>query len=462
MARDAEIHLCSVLTGRRTSDDAITGWLGTFGRSLELRLSQLLDRAPRIISMIHSPDAPGSAASTTKADDSTDVILLIISPGCFESTSFTEQALGLLRGHPNRSAIIKVTALPIAAGTEPAWLRDIPGYDLTESNGKSYWARLGDLAHDLAKATSRKEEPQTVDLPTGFAVYLADTVPGLEHEREMIRRVIERNGIMLLETHGRQRSDAELQALVRARIGRSAISIHMMEGDAAATRSSGAWPLVELELAEATARCRSDRMFSQLIWLPLGSGVTSQLAGSEAFRRSGDMAGEIDLLRISLEDLKTRIGDRIKRARSMPAQSPAPLVATRSPSVYLMVDPRDVDDARPLGEYLGQQGLDVILPRHDGDRVRMREHHQQSLRDCSAAMIYYGRVAEPWVRIKQQDLLKSAGFGRTEPMTGSAIFMGPEPTPGKLGFTAGDVTVIQSVEGFQPGSVQPFLATILG
>jgi hypothetical protein len=38
--------------------------------------------------------------------------------------------------------------------------------------------------------------------------------------------------------------------------------------------------------------------------------------------------------------------------------------------------------------------------------------------DCDAVLIYYGRANDIWLRIKQQELRKIAGYGRKRPLLG--------------------------------------------
>jgi hypothetical protein len=60
------------------------------------------------------------------------------------------------------------------------------------------------------------------------------------------------------------------------------------------------------------------------------------------------------------------------------------------------------------------------------------------------------------VRIKQGDLKKAAGYGRESDLP-AAVFIGPQPSPGKQRFEANDVMVIRHYEEFAPEVIEPFL-----
>jgi hypothetical protein len=58
--------------------------------------------------------------------------------------------------------------------------------------------------------------------------------------------------------------------------------------------------------------------------------------------------------------------------------------------------------------------------------------------------------------MKQQDLMKAAGFGRLRPMTSAAVFLAPERTASKDVFSAPNLAIIRSVDALAPDAAAPF------
>ena len=79
---------------------------------------------------------------------------------------------------------------------------------------------------------------------------------------------------------------------------------------------------------------------------------------------------------------------------------------------------------------------------------------------CDAVMIYYGRAGELWLRMKQRELQKVAGYGRTEPLTAKAIYITGPPTDSKERIRDHDALVIKNYEAFSPERLQPFLERV--
>ena len=117
-----------------------------------------------------------------------------------------------------------------------------------------------------------------------------------------------------------------------------------------------------------------------------------------------------ELVADTLENLKVLLRTRWERERaqrSAPAQKP---VARGAPRVYLICDQQDEPALEPLEDFFYEQGIEVSLPGFEAEESEVQQIHIQNLRDCDAALIYYGAAGMHWVDFKIRDLQKAAGY----------------------------------------------------
>ena len=135
-----------------------------------------------------------------------------------------------------------------------------------------------------------------------------------------------------------------------------------------------------------------------------------------------------------------------------------------------MYDQKDAAAVAPYADYFFEQKFEVIQPEFQGDEAEIREYHEDNLRACDGAVIFYGSTNECWVRRKLREMQKSAGFGRTKPPATIAIIVIPTPAPAddsccgppKTQFRTHEAMVIAQTDGFSPGPLRPFLSRLTG
>lgn len=276
-------------------------------------------------------------------------------------------------------------------------------------------------------------------------VFVAPVGAKLESERDRIMRELAGHGRTV---HG----DSSDEASMRRALERCTLSVHLFDDDPSADR------LVATSFHAALAEATRRNDFTQLVWLTTVSpeGDTQRDLVETAFE-CANAGADVEVIRTGIEQFKTYVIDRLRRHPATDVTN----AAAAGRSLYIIFDRRDAEAARSVEALARDRGIDVILSSFDIDQVALRERHQQSLRVCDAAIIVYGRVTEPWVRMKQQDLLKAAGFGRARSMCATAILLAPDPTPLKSRFQAGSVPLLRSADGLREEIVVPFLERIL-
>ena len=177
-----------------------------------------------------------------------------------------------------------------------------------------------------------------------------------------------------------------------------------------------------------------------------------------------------DLLETFLEDLRTVIHERLKEDQKSPSEvapePPRPSTATVTgrahARLYLIYDQRDALITSPWEDFLFEQKLEVLRPVFEGDEAEIREYHEENLRSCDGALIFYGSGNECWLRRKLRELQKSPGYGRSKPVPIVAISLVPPRTPDKERFRTHEALVIPQWDGFSPEPLQPLISSLKG
>jgi len=144
--------------------------------------------------------------------------------------------------------------------------------------------------------------------------------------------------------------------------------------------------------------------------------------------------------------------------RDKPSAKPA---SGGAPRVYLICDQEDEAALEPLEDFLYDQGIEVSLPGFEAEESEVQQIQIQNLRDCDAALIYYGTAGMHWVDFKIRDLQKAAGYRDARPIPVSAVYVAPPFSHRKERFKSVSTQVIrQPQDGFTPGLLTDFVVAI--
>lgn len=465
------------------------GWIDNFFERLKVRLAQLIGEEPRIW---WDGRLQGNEYFVGEIGDQISATLLlipIISPRYVKSAwcrgelkEFCRRALqteGLeLR---NRSRIFKVIKTPVHEEQQPEELSGLLGYmfyeldandrprefspDVLPHKDQKYWAKLDDLAWDLKQVLEelKRQEPvpdngQALMNPLEKKVYLAETPADLSGERDQIKRELQQRGYYVLPDRELPLSVPKFQDVVREHLARCTLSIHLI-GESYGVIPDGEEESSIVRLQEELAAEKSaDPDFSRLIWMPVGLKARGNRQQQFVAKLQTNAGAGAELLQTSLEDLKTRIVEKLSPQPKRAEQSTDANGLTR---VYLMCDNRDFADVTPVEEFLFDQGYEVITSINEGDNAQVAQFHRESLLNCDATLIYYANANQLWLRSKLWDLQKAAGWGRTKPMRAKAIYVSGQATEEKKRLRTREVPlVMRNFPTFSPETLQPFIAAI--
>jgi hypothetical protein len=473
--------------------DDVKGWVTTLHERLNNRLAQLVGSELKIWWDQREQTNQYLAGMIGERVSNTLLLVSIVTPRYLNSSwcraevsefcRRADQAGGITIGEQPR--IFKVVKTPVDPEHDMDELRGLVDFRFFEgekglerefrqevgaNKDLKYWQQFEDLAQAIKcaieAARPRQQAVAAEDLPLAKKVYLAQTTADLREERDRIKRELLQREFFVLPDHDLPIDSAsEFEAAVREDLKRCVLSVNLI-GESYGTIPDGEEErsVIRWQNDIAGERAQADPKFVRLIWMPPGlqpkAGKHAKLL--EDLRTNLRTGSE--LLETPLEDLKTRILEKLA-----PPPEPAAPVATSPTSsgetdvtrVYLIHDNRDTDNVRPVDDFLYNEGFEVIRSINEGDQSQIAQYHRENLCTCDAALIYYGSGNELWLRSKFWDLQKAPGWGRARPMKAKGVYLSVPVTPSKQSFRTREVPYVMPNFGdFTPDTLQPFVKAL--
>ena len=204
--------------------------------------------------------------------------------------------------------------------------------------------------------------------------------------------------------------------------------------------------------------------FSRLIWLSpdLKNVSERQKIFIEDLKSDAASLDEAEVLQIQLQELKSIIREELVtggRFKTRDVKLAEKITEISGTVVYVIFDKFDKEKVKPFIEYFDKKGLHVVASIYEGDLIDLRYLHQENLRRCDAAFIYYGGASKEWIRTKLQDILKAPGFGRVKAMKANAIYLEDNSSFDENNLTTNDAMILGDGD-FNPDSLEPFLTKL--
>jgi hypothetical protein len=285
-------------------------------------------------------------------------------------------------------------------------------------------------------------------------------------ERELVRDELRQRGFGVLPDQKLPTEELkETEATILKALGRSVLSVHLIGKRYGGTPEDDPRSIITIQEELAAQRCAKDSSFARLLWMPQGLmtpalEVTDERQKNFITALQNRIGTGAELLQTSIEDLKTRIIEKLSppaKAVGQPKQNGR----SKLKQVYLICENRDRSLVRPIKEYLFKQNIEVIT-WFDGDSAAtLMDYHHKNLRECDAALVYFGNGDEPWVRKNLEDLEKAYGYGREDDWSASAVYVGAPQNDQKEDFLTHLVPyVIRNYESFNPEDLRDFVTAV--
>lgn len=313
-----------------------------------------------------------------------------------------------------------------------------------------YWQRADDIAHAIKRMLDAAPKAAEAAGPAAdaaaaaaapTAVYLARTSSDMKECRESLQRELEDRGYRVLPEQELPEDAEGYTATVKAALKEASLSVHLIGARYGSipdgADKSGVVLQAELALAHGNTALRS------ILWSPPeitleNLGEERQHGFVERLEQAAFERQRAEFVRSSIGQLKSLV---VERLRAPPAPLPASVFLREAGkeagnSVYLMCDPIDRADAKPLQVALAQLGFVVSRPSLEGTTEELIEENKANLVSCDVVVVVWGQSREAWVRSKLREAQQAPGWGRARPYRGKFIVVGSPDSPAKLDFDA--------------------------
>jgi len=476
-----------VMSGRK-------GWVSQLQQNLQIRVAQLSGKQ---VAVVKQPDASESAdfeSSVLEQMPQAKTVVSVLSPpfarsnGChrivdtfWKSVRDTGQfEIG------NRSRLLNVIKTPVDVDLIPPDLRTLytglVPYEFFERDPASgrlrefdetfgdtaiqrFHERVYDVAYDISQvlkylgdaphsSDKRTENPKTI--------FLAATTSDLEPQRDQLRRELIELGHVVLPKQPLPLVASELIAVVKSCLEQADMAIHFVGEHYGLVPEATELSIVALQNQVAALYCGSSSL-RRLIWIPKGLEPKDERQASFLRQLESEPRAVTgaELIADTLENLKVLLRSRWEREKAQ-SEKPPPLRATEgAPRVYLICDQQDEAAVEPVEDFFYAEGIEISLPGFEAEESEVQQIHIQNLRDCDAALIYYGAAGMHWVDFKIRDLQKAAGYRDSQPIPMSAVYVAPPFNHRKERFKSVSVDVVrQSGESFDPALLESFVHSL--
>jgi serine/threonine protein kinase len=470
------------------------GWISQLHQNLQVRVAQLSGKQVAVVKHSDRSASAETEAEVLKQIPNAKTVVSVLSPpfahsdGCHRIVeSFWKSATDSGEFEvDHRSRLLNVIKTPVDTDELPPDLRalytGLVPYEFFERDPQSgrlreydeafgstalqrFHERVYDVAYDISQVLKylgdaahagarRTANPKTI--------FLAATTSDLEPQRDQLRRELIELGHAVVPRQPLPLVASELVAVVQSCLEQADIAIHFVGEHFGLVPEATDLSMVALQNQVAARFCDHSSL-KRLIWIPKGlqprdERQTSFIRQLQADARTVTGA---ELIADTLENLKVLLRTRWEREqaeRDKPSPKPANGAA---PRVYLICDKQDEEALAPLEDFFYEQGIEVSLPGFEAEESEVQQIHIQNLRDCDAALIYYGAAGMHWVDFKIRDLQKAAGYRDSRPIPVSAVYVAPPFNPRKERFKSVSALVIrQPKDSLDPGLLTDFVAAI--
>jgi len=470
------------------------GWISQLHQNLQVRVAQLSGKQVAVVKHSDHPASAQVEAEVLKQIPNAKTVVSVLSPpfahssGCKRIVeSFWKSARDSGKFEvDHRSRLLNVIKTPVATEQLPLDLRALYAglvpYEFFERDGQTgrlrefdeafgnlalqrFHERVYDVAYDISQVlkylgdtihatVNRTANPKTI--------FLAATTSDLEPQRDQLRRELTELGHNVVPRQPLPLIASDLVTVVQECLKQADIAIHFVGEHYGLVPEATDLSMVALQ-NQIAARFCDNASLKRLIWIPRGLQPRDerQLAFVRQLQGDPQTVTGAELIADTLENLKVLLRTRWEREQEERDRPPAKPTSAGAPRVYLICDQQDEAALEPLEDFFYSQGIEVSLPAFEAEESQVQPIHIQNLRDCDAAMIYYGAAGMHWVDFKIRDLQKAAGYRNSRPIPISAVYVAPPFNHRKERFKSLSAQVIrQAKDAFSAEFLTDFIAGI--
>ncbi len=470
------------------------GWISQLHQNLQVRVAQLSGKQVAVVKQPGTSVSVENDAEVLKHVPQAKTVISVLSPpfaksnGCHKIVeTFWKKASesGQFQVN-NRSRLLNIVKTPVENEELPLEIRSLYAglvpYEFFERDRETgrlrefdeafgetaiqrFHERVYDVAYDISQVLKYLGEvPQAGNNRTAHpkTIFLAATTSDLDPQRDQLRRELIELGHEVLPKQPLPLVASELISVVQNCLKQADIAIHFVGEHFGLVPEATDLSVVALQNQVAAQFCDSSSL-RRLIWIPKGLQPRDERQASfiRQLQSEPRTVTGAELIADTLENLKVLLRTRWEREQADRAKPSKPPAKDGAPRVYLMCDQLDEQAVESLEDFFYERGIEVSLPGFEADESEVQQIHIQNLRDCDAALIYYGAAGMHWVDFKIRDLQKAAGYRDSRPITVSAVFLAPPFNRRKDRFKSVSTEVTrQTGETFDPALLEGFVKSL--
>lgn len=318
-------------------------------------------------------------------------------------------------------------------------------------------------ATTTASSRSSASQPNgTGGSPPQRSIYVAETTKDLADERQFVCDELQQRGYGVLPEQKLPGEEVkQTEDAVRAALARSALSVHLVGTRYGSTPEDDARSVVRIQEQLAAAHGAANPDFLRLLWMPenlKAMEISDERQKTYVSELQTRITAGAELLQTSIDDLKTRIVEKL---------NPPAKTITRAhrhsklKKVYLICEERDHELVKPIEDFLFNEKIEVITWLDQSSNDTLMDYHRKNLRECDAALVYFGSCDLPWVDKNLDDLEKAYGYGRELDWVANALYVGSPANQQKERFRSIRADYfVRNFKSFDPNELRDFVTKV--
>ena len=295
-----------------------------------------------------------------------------------------------------------------------------------------------------------------------------------------MRRELRSHGFEVLPKNVITGNRREMEMAIKDNLSNARLSLHLIGEDYGDNIEGHDLSLVDLQneianeysdnLTKENLKNNQKKHFGRLIWISQSrKNITErQKIFIENIKTEAALYEETEVLEVDMEEMKSIVieeietGGRFYSANREVSGYKEPSKTDSSKIIYLILDKEDCEEGQLIAKALKKKSFQVVQPIFEGELVDVRYIHQENLKRCDAAIIYFGNTSESWIKTKLQDLMKSPGFGREKKMIAKAVYFRSQKKMDVNYLKKNNTMILGDQSEFNMAHLKPFLELLEG
>ena len=463
------------------------GWVSQFERHLDVALSKKVGRLNTVKLWRDTRELRGNQLFDQTIQESIQgsAVFVVLNSQGYLRSDYCRQELECFYQKAQKDRIglaagddYRIFHLLLQNIARPAWPREagrttgFAFHDAIEGDGDGeplppstelFRARLRAVAEAIYRTLTRLKEGAAADEPNRigerrFSIYFADTSDTLSSVRKRVLNELKPFSDLQVVTGVPPPFEGLVHdGRVRAEVKAADLSVHLLDvyaGREMVEREGMSYPRRQVELALEHGN-------SQLIWMPQSRpGESIEDEAYAAFleklengpREKASYDFTRDLPAAITRQILVKVGELKSRTESS--------VRSTAQSALLDTHFKDQFHALELSQYLLRQEVQPYINPQEDDPGKNLDIFTERLKQVGILILFYGAVAEEWVRARLAVTLQIA-IAENCPLRACGVYVAPPRKPGsadRLRLPLVPVQWMDHTSGFNAGAVDQLLS----